>query len=122
MTRDVILRIVKATRMAIWLAEDMQKLLVERNRQTWADEIAGQLADALFLISGEKLEPKQDFIKDSKTMRLLKSIRSDSVVADEFLQMANQPAPNTIETEAFNALYERNGGYRHPDAGKESVK
>ena len=122
MTRDVILRIVKATRMAIWLAEDMQKLLLESNRQTWADEIAGQLADALFLISGEKLSPKQDFMKDSKTMRLLKSIRSDSVVADEFFQMANQPAPNTIETEAFNALYERNGGYRKPDAGKESVK
>ena len=41
MNKDALLRVVKAARMSLKLAEDTKKLLVNEHQQTWADEIAG---------------------------------------------------------------------------------
>lgn len=120
--REVLLRIVKATRASMRMAEDMRALLVRNNGSTCADEIYGHLVDAVFLISGEVLRPGQSF-DDSNTVRILKSDMDDRSCADWFLMMDKirkhigepeevwQPVPQTIDPEELAKLRKQNGGY-----------
>lgn len=121
--RDALLRVVKATRMSMNLAEATQKLFVDEAPWSVADEIAGQLADALFKFSHDKAER----FSDSTTMRLLKGDLSDDAVTDWFFMMYRiderrnrqeepvQPAPNVISKEELQELYKNNGGYMSPE-------
>lgn len=117
-TKDTLLKLVKATRMADRLAQDAKCMLPDRKGWTVIDEISEFLYDALFEISGERLKPEEDFMRDSNTMYLIRSRMSDEIVRDVFYRMnecrdlGEQPKPNTISKEAFNRMYERNGGYR----------
>lgn len=125
--KDALLRVVKATRAAIRLAENTNKLMVDGKAWTWADEIAGQLADALFIISGEKLESGQDFFKDSATMMVLTGDMSDEGVTNWFIMMdrirkrldgkveVQMPKPNVMNPEKMKELYQQNGGYQSPE-------
>ncbi len=116
MNKDALLRVVKAARMSLKLAEDTKKLLVNERQQTWADEIAGLLSDALFHFSGDYIGPKQDFERDSRTMNLLRSNLSDGAVTEEFIAMVQQPRPVFTSPEEFKDLYHRNGGYMVQEA------
>lgn len=121
--RNALLSVVKAARMALRLAEDTQKLFVDKAPWSVADEIAGQLADALFKFSHDKAER----FSDSTTMRLLKGDLNDGAVTDWFLMMyriderrnkqeePEQPAPNVISKEELQDLYKNNGGYVSPE-------
>ena len=115
---NVLLKLVKATRMADRLAQDAKCMLPDRKGWTMIDEISGILCDVLFDISGEQLEPKEDFVNDSNTMYLIRSRLSDEIVRDIFCRMSEcrdlveQPEPNLISKEEFDRMYERNGGYR----------
>ena len=121
MTRDALLRIVKAARIAEKHSENVRLMLFGSDRGwTVADEISGALSDALFILSGERLTAKQDFNRDSETMKLLHHKRmSDGEVADAFVRMAEKncmiPAPNTFEKHEMQKLYLNNGGYMAPD-------
>lgn len=113
-TRDALLRVIKAARMSIALADDMRKLLVNEHGCTVADEISGFLNDALFYFCGERLTSDQDFKHDSATMQLLTSSLSDEDVLDEFIQIYEttwMPAPQLMEKEEFRKLFKVNGGY-----------
>lgn len=124
--KGALLRVVKATRASIRLAENMNKLMVDKS-WSWADEIAGQLTDALFEISGEKLESGQDFYKDSATMMVLTGDMSDEGVTDWFIMKdkirnrldgkaeVQMPKPNTMSPEKMKELYQQNGGYCSPE-------
>lgn len=126
-SRDALLRVVKAARAAIRLAETMNKLMVDGKAWTWADEIAGQLADALFEISGEKLESGQDFFKDSATMMVLTGDMSDEGVTDWFIMKdrirnrldgkveVQMPKPNICTTAEIFKMFNENGGYQSPE-------
>ena len=123
LTRDALLRVVKAARTADRLAQDMKKLLVDENRWTWADEIAGFLKDALFLISGEKLPTEADFEKDSKVVGLLRGFESDTMVASDIMKMAEEnapkmPKPNLMGQKEFQAMVKRYGGYSATPEGE----
>lgn len=114
--RDALLRVVKAARLSLRMAEDMKNLLVCHNSRTIPDDISGQLCDALFYMCHEKLESSQDFIRDSETMKLLKSRMSDVDVTDALIQLEKKNAihvPCTFSREEFNANYEKVGGYRY---------
>ena len=126
--KDALLRVVKATRASIRLAKTMQNLLVDTNSWTWADEISGQLCDALFELSGEKLESGQDFLKDSMTMKILKGDMDDESVTEWILlkdrirqrldgnfNYVPQPKPNIFSAEEMNELFRKNGGYSTPE-------
>ena len=126
-SRDALLRVVKGTRMSLRLAENMKALLINKKSGTWADEISGQLSDAVFTMIDEKLHVGQTF-EDSMTMRILNGDMSDGAVTDWIMTMDRvrrrhlnpapaedeQPsAPHTISKERLNELYEQNGGYRY---------
>lgn len=116
-SKDALLRVVKAARLSLRLAEDMRCLLVSRGSRTVPDDISGQLCDALFDMCHERIDSSKDFIRDTETMRLLTGRMGDSDVADAFIQMAernsiHQPEPHTFSREEFNANYEKVGGYR----------
>ena len=116
-TRDALLRVVKAARAAIRLAEDMNKLLISQGSYSWADFIEGELADALCNFGGEKLEPNQDFIRDSQTMALLTDPElSDEEVTVAFIGMyrANhpeQPKPHFINRDEMQKQADSGCGY-----------
>lgn len=126
-SRDALMRVVKAARASIRLAETMNKLTVDGKSWTWADEIASQLADALFITSGEKLESGQDFFKDSTTMMVLTGDMSDEGVTNWFIMMdrirkrldgkveVQMPKPNIMRVEKMTELYQQNGGYCSPE-------
>ena len=115
---DTLLKLVKATRMADRLAQDAKCMLLDRKGWTVIDEISGMLCDVLFDISGDQLEPGEDFINDSMTMMMIRSNLSDGLVRDMICRMSEcrdrveQPKPNLISKEAFDRMYEQNGGYR----------
>ena len=128
-SRDALLRVVKAARMAIKAAETMQSLMVEKGGWTWADEIAGQLLDSLFKMSGEQLAVGKDFNKDSMTMRLLTGDMTDGAVADWFIMMSkirnkiteetvNQPKPQIVSKEDEQRMYVQSGGYKYTPEGE----
>lgn len=120
-SRDALLRIVKAARAAIRLAEDVNKLLISQGRDTWADFIEGELAEALYNFGGEKLEPQQDFIRDSQTMSLLTDPElSDGEVTVAFVGMyrANhpeQPKPHFISLDEMQKRVNAGYGYSAPE-------
>ena len=51
-SREALLLVIKATRTAMRMAEDMQRMVLGKG-ETTADQIAGYLEDALLIISGE---------------------------------------------------------------------
>lgn len=84
--RDAMMRVVKAARAAMRMAENMRPLMVDQKGSTWADEIYGFLEDALFIMSGEVLKAGQGF-DDSNTIRILQSDMDDRACADWFIMM-----------------------------------
>ena len=84
--RDTLLKIVTATRQSFALADEISKIIGDQNPITRADEIAGMLADVLFMWAGEYLRPDQSF-NDSQTSKLLKSKYNDEVVTDMIIIM-----------------------------------
>lgn len=125
-SKDALLRVVKATRSSMKQAEIMQQLIPEKNVWTWSDHIAGFLQDALFDMSGEKLSTGQDF-ENSNTMRLLTGDMSDEAVADWLIMMdkirrnhlpheeVQQPKPQIMDPKLVKDMYDKNGGYTSPE-------
>lgn len=124
-TRDALMRVVKAAREAINLAETMSRsldnILNRKGTTTVADDIAGNLADALFQLSGEKLEPEQDFFNDSQVMGLLMGPESDADVTRKIAEMHDEatkaPAPQIISAEHLKEMFKKNGGYMRASVG-----
>lgn len=114
-SREALIRIVCAARTAKKMVQALEALLIVRNAMTVPDQIFGNLADALFCMSGEKLTEKQDFDRDSRTMELLNSDMSNADAADAFIHMAWQnsrpkppefPWPDSMEEQV-----RKNGGF-----------
>ena len=132
--RDALLRVVKAARMSMKMADNMRPLLVNTKGQTWADEISGQLIDSLFILSGETLKPGQGFY-ESNTMLMLNSDNSDGTVADWFIMMdkirkrisepeqeVQQPAPQVMSPKEVEKLHQENGGYQYRVWGHKEIR
>ena len=113
-TKDALLRIVKAARIAYAVADNIRKLGV-CNTENEADRIYGYLTDALFILNGEQLNGK-DFNESRTYSWLYNSTMTDDEVTNEFIRMAKenapkQPKPNIITRDQFNELLTRAGGY-----------
>lgn len=125
-SRDALMRVVKATRMSMSLAEAIQRLMLDKSSRTFADEIAGFLKDALFITIGESETKNFD---DSMTMRLLTSDMSDGAVADYIIMMhkirkhidpeeVQQPKPQIMNKESVQRMYVQSGGYQYTPEGE----
>lgn len=112
-SKGTLVKLVKAARTADRMAEDVRALLIDNGSRTVPDEIAGFLKDVLFEISGEKLDPKQDFERDSMTMALVRSKLADRDVADEINRMSEYrkfEGACTLDLLMENVVL-KNGGY-----------
>lgn len=115
-SRDALLKIVRAARAAQKLADNIRHLTGNSPVENMADSIAGQLADALNMMNGEKLGVADDF-RDSRTYTwLYRSAMTDEEVADEFIRMAKEnepkmPKPNLISRVQFLDMVRQFGGY-----------
>ena len=124
--RDELFRVVKATRMAMRLAEDIQKLFLDKAPWSVADEIAGQLKDALFHMSHDSSAAG---FGNSMTVRLLEGDLDDGAVTDWFMMLhrmderrqkieqeeVQQPKPQTMTSEEVRNMYNKCGGYVSPE-------
>lgn len=104
------------------IAENMQRLLTGKGR-TWADEVEGELEDALFLICKDRIPEGKEF-SASQTMLLLNSDMSDGAVADWIVMMdkirnkVSMPSPQIMSKEETKELYRQNGGYAYTPEGE----
>ncbi len=109
--KDILLNLIKATRMSLRLAKDTRTLLLDQKGcWTVSDQISGFLTDALYAISGERITPEQDFWKHSKTMKLLLDDTSDEEATERLMALwdewhPKQPAPVLMTREQREALY-----------------
>lgn len=115
-SKEALLLVVKAARMSLGIAERMRMLIADGGGHTFVDYVSGDLCDALFKMSGERLEKEQDFLTQSKTMKLLTGGMTDGDVTDAFIRMAQenqpeQPEPHFIDREAMRKSVRQNGGY-----------
>lgn len=131
--RDALVRVVKAARLSLKMADAMQLFMIDKRPWTVADEISGHLKDALFIILGEHALHEKSF-DESMTMRLLTSDMSDGAVADYIIMMQNiqkhiepelaapnivqQPKPQIMSKEEFRKLKDQNGGYCYTPEGE----
>lgn len=105
-------KLVKAARTADRMAENFRPMLIDKRARTVPDEIAGFLKDVLFEISGEKLDPKQDFERDSMTMALIRSKLADMDVADEINRMSEYRKFEVCTWGLpIENMVQKNGGY-----------
>ena len=128
-SRDALLRVVRASRLAYRMAGDIQKLMTEK---TWtvADSIFGELADAIYDMLNEKGTVNE--FMTSTTYRLLTGDLSDEAVTDFIImksrlehrvrEMKNEnvdlPAPQIMSKEQWEELYKKNGGYKSTPEGE----
>jgi len=113
LTHDALFGLVKATRLAMRLEEDTEKLLVDKRCETVAGALAGTLKDVLFEMSGEKLTAEQDFENDSAVVRILKSSISDERATNIFETLGNGNRPKLLSREEFIEMLHENGGYMY---------
>lgn len=124
--RDALVRVIRAARKSMKMANTMQALMAEKNTETVADVIFGDLADALFEISGETLVNKT--FDESTVMRMLNGDMDDGAVADGMIMISKieerlrgnkeevvQPKPCTFSHEEMLDDYKLNGGYMTPE-------
>lgn len=128
-TRDAILRVVKAARMSKNVAESLQQIMVDKKSRSWADEVFGQLSDALFIMIDDRVKAGENF-DDSMTMKILNSDMSDGAVADTVITLnrlrnriqgneeVHQPKPQIISKEAGQRMYVQSCGYQYTPEGE----
>ncbi len=98
-SEQALARIVSGTRIVMQAEDDMQKFVYGSG--TVLDEARGFLCDGLFLFSGEELKNEEDFDTDSRTMKALRSVLPDVVVAETIgnLNKEHHPDQSLVCTE-----------------------
>lgn len=114
LTRDMVLHVVKAERLAEKMA-DLIQCMMSGGGRPWnmADEIGSHLADMLHDISGES---ETAGFQERSTQILLRSSLDDEHVADEIIRIAKAnepefPKPNLISRVQFQDMVNKFGGY-----------
>lgn len=112
---NVILLQVKAARLAAKMAEAVQGFMMEGGHWTVADEICGQLIDALKFY-GYEIKNGLDF---DDLQNMLVSDMSDGEIAKRICQGTEMPAPHIVSEEQRQECLAKNGGYRRRSAKYE---
>ena len=123
---EALAKIVSATRQAMFVDETLRMLGTARHGESVPEKVAGDLMDVLFELSGEVLDPGQDFINDSKTAKLvLNHTIPTEQVALALKKMNKQsiriPPPKFYSRQEIENFLETGGGYG-PDYGYRPSK
>lgn len=112
----IVLKQVKAARMAERMAEATAAFMLDGKRWTVADEVYGQLLDALRLC-GEKAG---NHIEIDVLESMLTSDMSDGEIAKKICAGSDMPKPNIVDDAKRRELAEKNGYYLHRESDKRS--
>lgn len=114
--RDALLRMYRSARLARKLAKAMD------DYDTPYHEIYGDLADAIYYLIGEHIEPfsesvthcvlSSDILLEERAVSILYYIFKQNHPGQETVE---QPKPNTISKEGMQKMYATNGGYMTPE-------
>ena len=115
-SRDALVRVIRAARVAKELADDIRKLNGDTTRDNRADRIAGDLADALQMMNGESMGVADDFLESQTYGWLFKCSVPEDRIAGEFIRMAEEnkpklPKPHLVNRVQFNEMIRKFGGY-----------
>ena len=117
--RDALLRVVKAARIAAALAEHTGKLMVDGSGWSWADEIAANLAEALYIYSGEELGDDKDFLTESKVACMIRDAElSDMQMAIAIRLMHSENTTCRPVISAAGQMPDREVGYHYTPEGE----
>lgn len=117
-SRDALLRVVKATRASLRLTEDVRKALNLGKSRSVLDDISGALTDALFILCRERLRSDQNFLKDSEVYALLTCAYSDVDVTESLInyywtpERPVQPKPHFIDQKKMEEQAKAGCGYK----------
>ena len=123
-SKDAILRVVHAERLAKEVADGLRMLMSDQSSETKADVLVDNLRDAIFLMAEGNYEHCDDILS-SDAMKILEGNMSDEPVADWLIAMDNlhkrmenseevqQPKPHTLKAEDVEKLYQKSGGYHY---------
>lgn len=111
--------VIRSTRLVHQMAENI-RALAPLDGENMADQVAGELADALFLMNGEHMDMDEDFSTSRTSTFLFDSKLTDSEVANEFIRMAEQnfpkqPKPVLVSRDQFAEMVKKFGGYSTPE-------
>lgn len=112
----VILKQVRAIRLAARLAETLQGIMPESGKVTLADEIYGQMVDSLVLYG----DRTRNGIAFDELRNMLSSDMSDVEIAKRICAGSEIPKPNIVDDAKRFELAEKNGYYLHRDCDKRS--
>ena len=112
----IVLKQVKAARMAERMAEATSAFMFDGKKWTVADEVYGQLLDALRLCA----EKSGNNIEIDKLESMLASDMTDGEIAMQICAESEMPKPNIVDDAKRRELAEKNGYYLHRDGDKRS--
>lgn len=112
----VILKQVRAIRLAAKLAETLQGIMPEGGKVTLADEIYGQMVDSLVLYG----DRTRNGIAFDELRSMLASDMSDGEIAKKICAGSEMPKPHIVDESERRELAEKNGYYLHRDGDKRS--
>lgn len=112
----VMLKQVRAIRLAARLAETLQGIMPEGGKVTLADEIYGQMVDSLVLYG----DRTGNGIAFDDLRNMLASDMSDGEIAKRICAGSEMPKPNIVDDAKRRELAEKNGYYLHRDGDKRS--
>lgn len=112
----IVLKQVKAARMAERMAEATAALTMDGKVWTVADEAYGQLLDSLRLCA----EKSGNNIEIDKLESMLTSDMTDGEIAMQICAEIEMPKPNIVDDAKRRELAEKNGYYLHRDSDKRS--
>lgn len=113
---EIVLKQVKAARMAERMAEATAALTMDGKVWTVADETYGQLLDALRLCA----EKYGNHIEIDKLESMLTSDMSDGEIVKKICAGSEMPKPNIVDDAKRRELAEKNGYCLHRDGDKRS--
>ena len=112
----IILKQVKAARMAKRMAEATAAFMMDGKKWTVSDEVYGQLLDVLMLC-GEKAG---NVIELDEMENMLASDMSDGKIAMRICAGSEMPKPHIVDDDKRRELAEKNGYCLHRDGDKRS--
>lgn len=122
--KDALMRMIKATRMALEISENIQKLCGNESINA-ADYLSNELIEALYdIVDGRRMNVNDQFTDKEAVKLVMDTELSESDATDALLKLYDQnhpamPKPNLVNRDKLNEMLD-NCGYRPTAEGEWS--